>query len=821
MAATQAQIAAQMIAQLRMLDPSVSAEVGTPERKILDTVAQALADAQIDLDGLSAGLDIDSKYGAALDRFLAIFGFARQKAAYATGFVSLGRISPANQDIRIPANTRVRANGDSVVEFATLYDAILPAGATSVIVPIRALTPGKMGNVAAYEITEIVSSSLYGITEVFNETATSNGLDVEDDDQFKVRFKNTVFRNMAGTQDQYLALAIATAYSTKASVVGPQSKYREYIQVPSVDDTQPAQVNGQGPLEPGAPTGKGVVGSYTTALSTIPYAKEIWTNISPFISSGTGPGAHFFRENVDFTFNLGAEAKNRGDAYRLYTAYPTVELNPTSAAASTKPNVSFTNVYTGSLEEVQAIRPNDILLLEYTYLSKASRNSLENNVTNAVDVYVDGGNETLASTVVSRPSMTSVFVDNATSMYHVENYRRTGYPETRPNIGNVLIPLYWQPVLSVPDVIVVGQTTYYKDVHYWAVEDVTELGGTVRARSGIEFSTVEYGQAQGDGDQIDQFAGPRIQEISTELSIPINGYTYDKNIVVLQAALEGSKQVTTDVLAHRSKTRYLKLDFSVMYTSGIPEADINGNIQSSVQPYLTGLYFGSVVQLSDVIQQAHAASGVDNIRWTTDLPGGPDTARAYQTDVDGKPLAGPTIQYYVRGRDYITSDDDNGVALPARSCVQHLFINGEPDSGIFVLRQPETGKTITINLRNSDGTSKTDDQIVSDINSEFPATTPVNPHRVTASKFPLSNDNARVKRRGFALSYSALGHRELFEILSSDVQGGPYVFDNDFVINDDETISLPANAYTPLQGTADSVPGVIARPRAQNTWIKS
>ena len=39
MAVSQRELALQMIAQLRVLDPSISVEVGTPERKIIDTVA--------------------------------------------------------------------------------------------------------------------------------------------------------------------------------------------------------------------------------------------------------------------------------------------------------------------------------------------------------------------------------------------------------------------------------------------------------------------------------------------------------------------------------------------------------------------------------------------------------------------------------------------------------------------------------------------------------------------------------------------------------------------------------------------------------------
>jgi hypothetical protein len=106
MAFTQQQIALQMLAQLRRLDPSVSAEVGTPERKLLDTVAQSLSDSQIDLTALQQGLDIDGKFGDTLDRFLALFGFARQRATYSQGFITFSRITPSTVDILIPANTK-------------------------------------------------------------------------------------------------------------------------------------------------------------------------------------------------------------------------------------------------------------------------------------------------------------------------------------------------------------------------------------------------------------------------------------------------------------------------------------------------------------------------------------------------------------------------------------------------------------------------------------------------------------------------------------------------------------------------------------------
>src|SRR4051794_31003449 len=142
MALTQSQLSLQMLAQLRRLDPSVSAEVGTPERKIIDTVAQSLSDSQVDLSALQQGLDIDSKYGDGLDRFLALFGFARQKAAYATGFVTFERVTSSTVDIVIPANSQVRVSIETPndpTQQATFYTTVsvtLTAGQTAIAAPI-------------------------------------------------------------------------------------------------------------------------------------------------------------------------------------------------------------------------------------------------------------------------------------------------------------------------------------------------------------------------------------------------------------------------------------------------------------------------------------------------------------------------------------------------------------------------------------------------------------------------------------------------------------------------------------------------------------
>lgn len=653
--ATQQELALQMLAQLRALDPSVSAEVGTPERKILDTVAQALSDAQIDLVQLSGALDIDSKIGTNLDNFLALFGFGRQQAIKATGFVTLGRTSASTQNIRIPSGTQLiasnvqRSANDAPINviFETTFETTLLAGELSVVVPIRAILPGTVGNIAANQISGFASAAVYGIQTFANEAAITGGIDVEDDDQVKVRFKNTVFRNLAGTQDQYIALAASAAFTTKVNVIGPISRYREYIQVPFDDDTLSGSV--------------GVAGNYTTALSTVPYSKHIYTTVPTFISNGNvGTQTVFWREEIDWILNTDASVKNHGDASRQYNNG--LDVDPTGVAATYRPNVTFNNVYTGPNASVTAVRNGDTVLLEHSYLSTASRNDFVRNVTNCVDVFINGSNDTTASTIVPAPgtSIAHTFVMGPdTSKYSVNNYRLAGEPNVMPTTGWIFIPLFWQPVTSLPDEIIISNNTdtaiYFLNEHYYLVEDITDLNGTIRARNGLAWNPNANGALTASDVAR---TGLALNDWPVGTPIEINNYSYDKNVVDLQSNLEAAKQVTTDVLVHRSRTRWFKLDVSVMYVPGANTLQTNDAIRTAVDTFLKDQYFGNVIQQSDLLATIHSVTGVDNVRWSSDIPGSDDLHRIFETNEFGTTLLDDSANPIVFNSDFFMQDDE-------------------------------------------------------------------------------------------------------------------------------------------------------------------
>src|SRR4029077_18989094 len=105
MAITSQEYSQRIRAQLKTLDPDISADPLTPERKIIDTVSEILADSQIDTYIQNYQFDIDTKVGTDLDKFVALFGFGRQLGRLATGVVTFTRGTPAVADILIPAGT--------------------------------------------------------------------------------------------------------------------------------------------------------------------------------------------------------------------------------------------------------------------------------------------------------------------------------------------------------------------------------------------------------------------------------------------------------------------------------------------------------------------------------------------------------------------------------------------------------------------------------------------------------------------------------------------------------------------------------------------
>ncbi len=560
----------------------------------------------------------------------------------------------------------------------------------------------------------------------------------------------------------------------------------------------------------GTPDPTLVVNQWTTALSSNPFAKEIWAGLPIFVSNITsGISKFFFREGVDYNFNFPAVLQ--GDTLRAMID----ETGPdprTDKLGHTQPNITFTNVLLVGNEAVKAVQPKDILLVEYPFVSSSSRNSIEHNITNAVDVFVDGTNEQPTSTIFATPLSPANFrfVDNPVNAYYLENYRRVGEPTKRPLEGNVLTTLFNVPVLKLPQQITVGSNKYYLDTHYWLAQETDTNQGTIRARDGIEWSATIRGDKGGAGEGVPtpakpepEYTGQTFEELGPEHLVEIEPYFYDQNIEDLQAALELNRQITTDVLAHKAHLRWFKLDITVVYGKNTTASSVNNQIRESIAAFFANQYFGSVIRLSDLLQQIHNVAGVENVRWSNDIPNDKNLVRVFETNIEGEPLRGVFSDRLRWGRE----------AGPELDEIQALYIVGNPVEGKFKLQYgTKEGESETGEL---DIGTVTAEQLQTAIRAALKEV----PAEVTVTEDVRSNINVASSIRSFRIEYHHKGPRRLpivnYEI-NQPVKGGEFAFDSDFFLRDDELPALP----TGLQ-EGDTVPGFIIRSRAENVFQKA
>lgn len=225
------EIASQIIQTLRTTDPELDTSVGTTTRKIIDAVSEQIAEAYVDQHLLFYQYDIDSKTGADLDDFTQLFGIARLAAKRSSGVVTFARTANLSETVAIPINTQVTSSTDPPVVVQTAVGAFLEAGETSVTVPVQAVEPGPSGNLPAGTLT-VLNVALNGITSVTNQSPLSGGTEMETDAQLRDRWKKTVFRSLAGTEQMYLGVALDDPDCYVANVIGASKRRREQLQMP-------------------------------------------------------------------------------------------------------------------------------------------------------------------------------------------------------------------------------------------------------------------------------------------------------------------------------------------------------------------------------------------------------------------------------------------------------------------------------------------------------------------------------------------------------------------------------------------------------------
>ncbi|SMF72347.1 Uncharacterized phage protein gp47/JayE [Paenibacillus uliginis N3/975] len=144
---------------------------------------------------------------AELDLRAAEHGITRREAVASSGSVVFtgkpGTTVPAGTFVATPAD---EGSGEPSVEYATTMGVTLSDLGTGTA-PIKAVTPGKNGNVPA-GVIQLMSTSISGVTSVTNPEPTKSGTDTEMDQSLLERFYAKVrSQGTSGNKAQYMQWA--------------------------------------------------------------------------------------------------------------------------------------------------------------------------------------------------------------------------------------------------------------------------------------------------------------------------------------------------------------------------------------------------------------------------------------------------------------------------------------------------------------------------------------------------------------------------------------------------------------------------------------
>ena len=324
-------VLARLQAALSVYDPTWDVGVGTATYKILEAVAQEIANANNNSVLQTYSYDITTKTGNELDAFANLFGVYRQLGKRASGMVTFSTSVAATTFISIPIGTQVAvpisSTYPSSIIFATTAPAIIGIGDTSVDVPIVAVLGGATGNVPANTITSAVTT-LFGVTGITNYSPTSGGINTESDTGLQGRWTATVFSNNTGTQGKYEVTALQDPNVSLVNSIGQQSFYNEQLQVQSTiavtasGTTAPLQF-----IAASGTTINGITYSVNTVVSSVTITgsgspaqlqtslNAVINNVYPSLVSASG--SPFTVSGVNNVTNL----TTSGNAFNIISAY--------------------------------------------------------------------------------------------------------------------------------------------------------------------------------------------------------------------------------------------------------------------------------------------------------------------------------------------------------------------------------------------------------------------------------------------------------------------------------------------------------------------
>jgi uncharacterized phage protein gp47/JayE len=564
MSASLNDVVSQMRAALAVTDPDLDTSVSTTTRKILDAVAESIAESYLDQHMLAYTYDIDSKTEGDLDSFCQVVGgISRLAAKRSTGTVTFTRSGVTTTTVLIPINTQVSSSATPSVAAQTLSGASMLPGQLSVTVAVQAVLAGPDGNIAANSLT-LISTVIEGVSIVTNMQALTGGISQETDSELRARWKKTAFRSTSGTESMYLGLALDDANVTAAKVIGASKRRREQVQVSA--------------------------GVAQSVVSDCAYTFSTGVFVGANIDGGT-----ILLNGIDYTWDS--------------TTIPPRVLIVSGVTTYDTGQKDISGV------PIRATLEGAVLDLDFEYTPTASRNDPTGlrfsgpSVMSRVDVWCAGKRPIPAQqSVIFQSAMR--FTGSTSSPYYTGKFVRLD--GTNPISNNVFVPLAFGPIITIPDVLTVGGVTYGRiggptagithPSSYAIVHDDSTFGYTAISMFGLEWVAATLPVA------------------NTVFTIGGNGdYLYNEVPRSVQAQIDRWRLVGVDAQTHAAREISLRFSLAIMYDRNANQSAVNTAVDVAISDYLSKVGLGGVVQVSDIQQVTHNVAGVDNVRLLNNL----------------------------------------------------------------------------------------------------------------------------------------------------------------------------------------------------------
>lgn len=178
---------------------------GSEIRTLLESFAVDLYTLMEETDDVSRICFVETADGEWLDKHGAnpLLNLPRETGEMSTGTVVFTIPAATTSEVIIPIDTIV-ISSETGLEYATLSDATIPVGDTSVTCMVECLTEGEDGNADTGTVTLFDDdSTLYNGLTVDNTEAFTGGIDYEEDDEYRERLLAYIRKDDFGSIGYY------------------------------------------------------------------------------------------------------------------------------------------------------------------------------------------------------------------------------------------------------------------------------------------------------------------------------------------------------------------------------------------------------------------------------------------------------------------------------------------------------------------------------------------------------------------------------------------------------------------------------------------